>query len=96
MTEAPAVFTLSSADAGELIGKTENWMKEKARAGTIPCTRIGRTIRFTPQQVAEIVRMHEQKPRQPALPGRAPARHQAADGVPVLEARTPRRKRAAA
>jgi len=94
-SETPAVFTLSPAEAGELIGKTGNWMKDKARAGTIPCTRIGLTIRFTPAQVAEIVRMHEQRPRAVLVP-RVPVRRRAAADAPVLEARTPRRKRPAA
>jgi hypothetical protein len=96
MTGTPLVVTLGPQDAGALLGQSANWMLEKARAGTIPCTRLGRKIRFTPHHVAEIARMFEQKPRRPALPARAPARRAAADGVPVLEARTPRRKQHAA
>lgn len=41
--------------AGPKVGKSANWMKENARAGRIPCHRVGRTIMFTPSDVAEII-----------------------------------------
>ena len=93
-----AVITYSPAEAGGLIGQTENWMKEKARAGLIPHSRIGRAIRFTPRQLAEIVRAGEQRPR-PHPASRPPARRKddasPTDGA-LLEAKPPRRKRNAA
>ena len=94
MTGESQVVTLGPEAAGDLLGQTANWMLEKARAGKIPYTRIGRKIRFTPQHVAEIARMFEQRPQQATLAARTPARRKTATAeVPaVLEARTPRRK----
>lgn len=37
------------------VGKSPNWLKEKARASEIPHHRMGRTIMFTPSDVAEII-----------------------------------------
>lgn len=93
MSDAPVTY--DAEKAGELIGQTANWMKEKARAGLIPHTRIGQKIRFTPQHLAEIIRAGEPK-RRPVLVPRVPARRKAAGDAPVLEARTPRRKQSAA
>jgi excisionase family DNA binding protein len=97
VTGPPFVVTLSPSEAGALLGQSENWMLEKARAGKIPCTRPGRKIRFTPQHVAEIARMFEKRPKAPVLASRAPARSRSSSSTdaPALEARPPRRKRVA-
>lgn len=94
MTEAPVSY--DAKKAGDFIGQTANWMKTQARAGKIPFTRIGRQMRWTPQQIAEILRAGEQKP-QPVLASRPPARRRAGAGDPaVLQARPQQRKRGAA
>lgn len=94
MTEEPVSY--DAEKAGEIIGQSANWMKVHARRGDIPYTRVGRIMRWTPQQIAEILRNGAQKPR-PVLVPRTPARRRAADaGASALQARTPRRKRDAA
>jgi hypothetical protein len=95
MTELPSPVTYDAAKAGEMVGQSANWMKTQARAGRIPYTRIGRSMRWTPQQVAEIIRAGEKKPEtRPALVARTP-RRKMAGGVPALQAKTPRRRKAA-
>lgn len=93
MNEVPLTF--DAATAGESIGRSANWMKTQARAGKIPYTRIGREMRWTPQQLAEIIRAGDRRPR-PVLVARTPSRRRQPGAPPVLEARTPRRKRPAA
>jgi hypothetical protein len=94
MTEAPVSY--DAEKAGEFIGQSANWMKTQARAGKIPFTRVGRQMRWTPQQISEILRAGEQKPRA-VLVSRPPARRRAAaDGPAVLQARPQRRSKGAA
>lgn len=79
--------------------KTANWLKARARAGVIPCTRMGRTIMFSEADLAEIARMGQQRPKAVQISGRTPPRKQAAPasgGEPVLKAKVPPRKRKAA
>ena len=95
MTESPVTY--SPAEAGAMVGQTENWMKTKARKRLIPCTRPGRAIRFTPSDVAEILRMFRQPAQVPAhLVPSAPGRARSAPAMPVvrqLESRPPKRLR---
>lgn len=94
MSEAPVSY--DAKQAGDIIGQTANWMKTQARAGKIPFTRVGRQMRWLPQQLAEILRAGEQKPRA-ALVARTPVRRRAAEGtVTTLQARQPRRRAGAA
>lgn len=90
--------TYSPAEAGAMVGQTENWMKTKARNRQIPHTRPGRAIRFTPSDVAEIIRMNHQPAQTPAnLVPSAPARTKAAappgSQVTQLQSRPPKRLR---
>ena len=49
-------LTHSPADAAARIGTTETFLREKVRAGELPCVRVGRrAIRFTDDQIAEII-----------------------------------------
>lgn len=93
MSEAPVNYDADTA--GGLIGKSGNWMKTQARAGNIPFIRVGRSMRWTPQHLSEILRAGEQKPRA-ALVARAPARKRTAAAPQKLQAKTPQRKRSAA
>lgn len=97
MTEPPVIITYDAAEGGALIKKTANWMLEHARAGTIPHSRIGQTIVFTPHHLAEIIRMFEKRPAA-QLASRTPARRKSAAGGDVvsLKAKTPRRKQGVA
>lgn len=89
--------TYSPAEAGAMVGQTENWMKTKARKRLIPCTRPGRAIRFTPSDVAEILRMFRQPAQVPAhLVPSAPGRLKPAAAAPAvrqLQSRPPKRLR---
>jgi hypothetical protein len=85
-----------AGEAGEKLGRSADWMKKQARAGKIPFTRVGQSMRWTPAHIREILRGGEQRP-QAALTARTPKRKQAAaGGAPALQARTPPRKRKAA
>lgn len=82
-------------EAGKILHKSANWMKTQARAGKIPFTRLGRQMVWTPQHIAEILRVGEQKPR-PVLVGRPPVRHRSSEGTSTgLQAKPQRRKGAA-
>lgn len=94
MSEDPVYY--NAEEAGRIVRQSANWMKTHARAGDIPFTRIGRTVLWTPQQLAEIGRRGEQRPKPPPLAPRTPARRRAAEGTAALKAKPPRRKPAAA
>ncbi|HEX6682619.1 MAG TPA: helix-turn-helix domain-containing protein [Candidatus Limnocylindrales bacterium] len=94
----PAPLRLPS-EVAELLRCSEWWVKEQARRGRIPHSRIGGGYRFTDEHVAEIVRIFEHRPGDqpaaPPAPRRAVQRPDDGDGSTVvyLKARTPRRAR---
>jgi hypothetical protein len=96
MTAAQEPFSYDAEEAGGFLGRSADWMKKQARAGKIPCTRVGQSMRWTPEHIREILRMGEQRP-QPALVPRTPQRKRAVEtAAPALRAKTPPRKRGAA
>ena len=44
---------LSPADAAALLAVKPTWIYEAVRAGTLPCLRVGRHIRFTRRMLEE-------------------------------------------
>jgi hypothetical protein len=96
MTE---VFSYSAAEAGPMIGHTENWMLENARAGVIIHSKVGSEVRFTPDHLRQILRDCEVPPVKPLRP-RATARRKTPLAEPPavgLRARVPKtQKRGAA
>jgi excisionase family DNA binding protein len=44
---APQLLLRTVAEAAEILGKSEYWVRTQARKGTIPHRRIGVTYRFT-------------------------------------------------
>jgi excisionase family DNA binding protein len=44
---------LTPANAAELLAVKPSWIYEAVRAGTLPCLRIGRHIRFTRSMLEE-------------------------------------------
>ncbi|MFD3352692.1 helix-turn-helix domain-containing protein [Streptomyces fradiae] len=44
------------------LGCSAWWVKDRARRSLIPHTRVGRAYRFTAEHLAEIVRLHEERP----------------------------------
>ncbi|MFC9847902.1 helix-turn-helix domain-containing protein [Streptomyces sp. NPDC060223] len=55
-------------EIAEALGCSAWWVKDRARRGLIPHTRVGRAYRFTAAHLAEIVRLHEERPRRSASP----------------------------
>ncbi|ARF62587.1 MULTISPECIES: helix-turn-helix domain-containing protein [Streptomyces] len=88
-------------EVAAVLGCSAWWVKDRARRRLIPFTRVGRAYRFSDEHLAEIIRMHEERPaRTPQRPGviaaptRKPrARRQAERVVSTvrLKARPPRR-----
>lgn len=89
------VYTADEAAA--LLRVSANWMRDKARAGLIPCTMVGGSYHFTDAHLDEALKLFE-RPAGPApvLTPRVPARKRAAEesaqAVPLLQARQPRRR----
>jgi excisionase family DNA binding protein len=46
---------LTPAEVADLLGVIEVWVRRKAAAHLLPCTRLGRQIRFSTAQLDEIV-----------------------------------------
>ena len=96
MTAAQEPFSYDAEEAGALLGRSADWMKKQARARKIPFTRVGQSMRWTPEHIREILRTGEQRP-QAALVARTPRRKQAAKtATSSLQAKTPPRRRGAA
>ncbi|MFE1235166.1 helix-turn-helix domain-containing protein [Streptomyces tendae] len=53
-------------EIAEALGCSAWWVKDRARRGLIPHTRVGRAYRFTTEHLAEIVRLHEARPTRSA------------------------------
>jgi hypothetical protein len=63
------------AEAAGILKVRESWLKTKAAARLIPCTFIGKHLRFSDEDIAEIMRAGSRQPvtaREPR-PGRASA-----------------------
>lgn len=46
---------LTPSEVADLLGVSETWLRRRAASRLIPCTRLGRQLRFTPGQVDTIV-----------------------------------------
>jgi excisionase family DNA binding protein len=51
---------LTPAEVADLLSVSEAWVRRQAAAHQVPCTRLGRQVRFTPEQVQQIVDAAEQ------------------------------------
>ncbi|MFH8706567.1 helix-turn-helix domain-containing protein [Streptomyces rubrogriseus] len=49
-------------EIAEALGCSAWWVKDRARRGLIPHARVGRAYRFTAEHLAEIIRLHEERP----------------------------------
>lgn len=47
----------------EVTGMSVDYWDEQCAAEKVPCTRFGRYIRFTDEQIQQIIAMHEVKPK---------------------------------
>jgi hypothetical protein len=103
----PAELAHAADEAAAIIGGTckGSWLKEQARIRKIPYTWIGGAYHFTDEQLAEILRISEVRPREvtsvrasrsPVLPGpaRSPVLPEPVPGREpvILQARSPRRR----
>ncbi|WP_329148408.1 helix-turn-helix domain-containing protein [Streptomyces sp. NBC_01456] len=90
------------AEVAEALGVSEWWVKEQARKGRIPFTRLGGGYRFTADHYAEIISVFEERPRRasaPApepVPAQVPRRLKASlAGATRLRSKSPRRAKPA-
>jgi hypothetical protein len=65
----------TAAEAAGILKVRESWLKTKAAARLIPCTFIGKHLRFSDDDIAEIMKAGE---CQPVISERRPRGHQPA------------------
>ena len=51
--DPPSIADACSPEAAQLLAVKPSWIYEAVRAGTLPCLRIGRHIRFTRTMLEE-------------------------------------------
>ncbi|WP_167529679.1 helix-turn-helix domain-containing protein [Streptomyces spinoverrucosus] len=74
-------------EIAEALGCSAWWVKDRARRGLIPHTRVGRAYRFTAAHLAEIVRLHEERPKRSV---RSASASRAATSPPAARTRAAR------
>ncbi|MFC8156341.1 helix-turn-helix domain-containing protein [Streptomyces cinereoruber] len=79
-------------EVAEALGLSVWWVKDRARQGRIPATRVGNSWRFTAAQYQQIVAAAEQPAavQTPARSSRSTARPYYADSTAPVAALTPR------
>jgi excisionase family DNA binding protein len=85
-------------DIAKALHCSEWWVKEQARKGRIPFSKVGGSYRFSADHFDEIMRIFEKRPVEPLnvaadlvpVP-RRPTQTKPAESVAKLTARTPRR-----
>ncbi len=63
-----AVELHTVAEAAGILNVRESWLKTKASARLIPCTFVGKHLRFSDDDIAEIMRAGSRQPVTPRLP----------------------------
>lgn len=58
----PCPRLLTIADAAALLNVPENWLRKKVAAHAVPCTRLGKHVRFTSAHLDQIIESGEQRP----------------------------------
>jgi hypothetical protein len=56
----------TATEAAEILRVRESWLKTKASARVIPCTFIGKHLRFSDDDIAEIMNRGSRSPVTPA------------------------------
>ncbi|MGQ7750316.1 helix-turn-helix domain-containing protein [Streptomyces sp. WC2508] len=100
-TEVAPARLYRPEEVAAALGCSAWWVKDRARRRQIPFARVGRAYRFTAAHLAEIIRLHEERPTvaaRPPAPGAPPAAPARRSGAPEsaapssrLRARPPRR-----
>jgi excisionase family DNA binding protein len=57
---APLLYT--PAEAAEILKVPESWLRKKAAARAIPCTFVGKHLRFSDHDVTAIVQAGQRQP----------------------------------
>jgi len=70
-TATPVLYT--PAEAAQLLKVRESWLRKKAAARQVPCTFLGKHLRFSTADVAAIITAAAQPPVGRRLRRRAPA-----------------------
>jgi Helix-turn-helix domain len=52
----------TAAEAAKILKIRESWLKTKASARLIPCTFVGKHLRFSDDDIAEIMRVGARQP----------------------------------
>lgn len=52
----------TAAEAADILNVRESWLRTKASARLIPCTFVGKHLRFSDDDVAEIMRAGARRP----------------------------------
>lgn len=65
-SDAPPPRLYRPEEIADTLGCSAWWVKDRARRRLIPHTRVGRAYRFTAEHLAEIIRLYEERPVQPA------------------------------
>ncbi|MFF8102561.1 helix-turn-helix domain-containing protein [Streptomyces sp. NPDC016640] len=65
-SDTPAPRLYRPEEIADTLGCSAWWVKDRARRRLIPHTRVGRAYRFTAEHLAEMIRLHEERPAQPA------------------------------
>lgn len=53
---------MTTEEAADLLNVSYSWLKKAAQRGEVPCTHIGRAVRFSQAHVETIVRSGERGP----------------------------------
>ncbi|KNE83838.1 hypothetical protein ADZ36_02530 [Streptomyces fradiae] len=64
-TGSPARLLHTPEQAAELLQVPASWLRKKAAAGLIPCTRVGRHLRFSTADVETVIRNGARPARRP-------------------------------
>ncbi|MCC3650763.1 helix-turn-helix domain-containing protein [Streptomyces sp. S07_1.15] len=64
-TGSPARLLYTPEQAAELLQIPASWLRKKAAAGLIPCTRVGRHLRFSAADVETVIRDGARPARRP-------------------------------
>ncbi|MFJ6691379.1 helix-turn-helix domain-containing protein [Streptomyces sp. NPDC091294] len=65
-SDAPPPRLYRPEEIADALGCSAWWVKDRARRRLIPHNRVGRAYRFTADHLAEIIRLYEERPTQPA------------------------------
>jgi len=66
---SPSPRLLTIAEAAAVLNVPENWLRKKVAAHAVPCTRLGKHVRFTNEHLDQIIEAGEQRPIAVVAPG---------------------------